>query len=153
MDLLAVNPRERKESLRVTEAASLAHERDRTSLFIYGGLMRGFDLHHYMTGATFIGEGRVRGKLVSLGRYPGLVTGNGDVRGELYELEDPAQLEMLDDLEEYDPERAEASEYVRAEREVRLDDGRTCRAWVYVYNRDTTGCAEIASGDWHRRPV
>jgi gamma-glutamylcyclotransferase (GGCT)/AIG2-like uncharacterized protein YtfP len=139
--------------LRVTEAASLAHGRDpeRTSLFIYGSLMRGFDLHHYMTGATFIGEGRVRGKLVSLGRYPGLVAGSQYVRGELYELDDPAQLEALDDLEEYYPERAEDSEYVRAEREVLLDDGRTRRAWMYIYNRDATGYPAIASGDWRRR--
>jgi gamma-glutamylcyclotransferase (GGCT)/AIG2-like uncharacterized protein YtfP len=139
--------------LRVTEAASLARERgaERASLFIYGSLMRGFDLHHYMTGATFIGEGRIRGTLVNLGRYPGLVAGRGDVRGELYALEDPAQLEALDDLEEYDPERVENSEYVRAERDVQLDDGRTCRAWVYVYTRDATGYPAIASGDWRRR--
>jgi len=139
--------------LRVADAASWAHERDpeRALLFIYGGLMRGFDLHHYMMGATFIGQGRVHGKLVTLGRYPGLIDGTGDVRGELYQLDDPAQLEALDDLEEYDPERPEQSEYIRAVREVRLDDGRTCSAWVYVYNRDAKDCPAIATGDWRRR--
>ncbi|MBV8461483.1 MAG: gamma-glutamylcyclotransferase [Candidatus Eremiobacteraeota bacterium] len=139
--------------MRVADAASWAHERDpeRALLFIYGSLMRGFELYHYMMGATFIGQGRVQGTLVSLGRYPGLIAGAGDVHGELYQLEDPAQLEALDDLEEYDPERPEQSEYTRTEREIRLDDGRTCSAWVYIYNRDTKGCPVIVSGDWHRR--
>lgn len=150
---MRVNPKEWNEFLRVTDAASLARDGNRESvlLFIYGSLMRGLELHQYMSGATFIGEGHVRGTLVSLGRYPGMIEGTRDVRGEVYELDDAAQLEALDDLEAYDPERPEVSEYVRAERDVVLDDGRRCRAWTYLYNRDVSGLPDVASGDWRKR--
>lgn len=136
----------------MTDAASLARDDDgkRALLFIYGTLMRGLALHHHMAGATFIGAGRVRGTLVSLGRYPGLVDGSHDVRGELYELEDPGHLEALDDVEDYDPEHPEDSEYLRTKRDVLLDSGQRYRAWIYLYNRDATGCPPVSSGDWRR---
>jgi gamma-glutamylcyclotransferase (GGCT)/AIG2-like uncharacterized protein YtfP len=138
--------------LRVTGAASLGGEQtaDNAFIFIYGSLMRGFDLHHYIAGATFVGTGSTRGMLVALGHYPGLIDGAGQVQGEIYRLDDAARLEALDDLEEYDPANPEGSDYLRMERDVVRTDGSTLRAWVYVYNRDTAGSAVVTSGDWRR---
>ena len=121
-------------------------------VFVYGLLMRGFDLHHYMSGAEFLGEGKIAGRLISLGRYPGLVAGEGEVCGELYRFADLAPaLEVLDDVEEYDPANPEGSLYLRTARAVRTDDGRTLLAWTYAYNKPPTGAPAVTSGDWRRR--
>jgi gamma-glutamylcyclotransferase (GGCT)/AIG2-like uncharacterized protein YtfP len=122
---------------------------DVVRLFVYGGLMRGFDLHHYLAGCTFEGEGSAPGVLYRAGRYPALVNGNGRVQGEVYRLRDPAaDLESLDELEEYDPTHPESSLYVRRTCEVRLHDGSMIRAWVYAYQRDVSALERIENGDW-----
>jgi len=114
--------------------------------------MRGFDLHHYLASATFIGDGWIAGRLVALGRYPGLLDGNGKVSGEIYLLEDvAASLESLDDLEEFDPADPQHSVYVRSVRDVHGHDGAIVRAWVYVYNRDASAAPLIENGDWRQR--
>jgi gamma-glutamylcyclotransferase (GGCT)/AIG2-like uncharacterized protein YtfP len=140
--------------LRVAAARSLADKRtvDTAFIFVYGGLMRGFDLHHYLSGATFIGEGWIAGRLVALGRYPGLLDGDGKVIGEIYRLEDvAASLEALDDLEEFDPADPRQSVYLRVVRDVHGEDGATMSAWVYVYNRDASTAPFIRNGDWRQR--
>jgi gamma-glutamylcyclotransferase (GGCT)/AIG2-like uncharacterized protein YtfP len=118
-------------------------------LFVYGALMRGCELHHHMERASFSGEGSTRGRLFSFGQYAGLVDGEGRVRGELYRFDDlPAALDILDDVEDYNPAEPERSLYVRVVRPVRMDDGRTVDAWVYVFNGSTAGAAQIEGGDW-----
>ena len=123
---------------------------DTAFIFVYGGLMRGFDLHHYLAGATFVGEGWVAGRLVSVGRYPGLLDGDGQVSGEIYRLEDAASLEALDDLEEFDPADPERSEYLRIVRDVHGENGATVSAWLYLYNRDASTAPDITSGNWRQ---
>ncbi len=113
--------------------------------------MRGFDLHHHLAGASFVAEGWTQGTLVALGRYPGLIDGAGRVAGEVYRLEDPAaSLEALDDLEEFDPADPANSAYRRVMRDVEAADGSVTRAWVYVYNRATTGMPVVDGGQWRR---
>jgi gamma-glutamylcyclotransferase (GGCT)/AIG2-like uncharacterized protein YtfP len=131
----------------------LADERtvDTAFIFVYGALMRGFDLHHYMASATFVGEGTIRGRLVALGRYPGLLDGDGKVVGELYRLDDvAARLETLDDIEEFDPADPDKSEYLRIVRDVHCKDGSTARAWVYLYNGDASAAPAVKGGDWRQ---
>ena len=134
----------------MSEAASLDDNAQpaHTLLFVYGSLMRGLELHEQLAGALFVARGRISGTLVSLGEYPGLIEGDGDVHGELYRLDSAAMLCAIDDLEEYDAQRPEQSLYLRVERDVRLDDGSTVRACVYLYNRDARDVSIIASGDW-----
>ena len=116
--------------------------------------MRGFDLHHYLAGSTYIGDGWVAGQLISLGRYPGLLDGDGKVSGEIYRLEDvAASLEALDDLEDFDPADPDRCIYLRVIRDVHGEDGAITSAWVYVYNGDASAAPVIKSGDWRRSPT
>ena len=116
-------------------------------LFAYGTLMRGYPLHRALAGgATLLGEGRAAGRLLDLGRYPGLVKGRGAVRGEVYRLDDPQLLSVLD--------REEGYNFVRRHAVVTLVDGRRARAWVYGYRGPRERAVPIPHGDYRRaRPA
>ena len=110
-------------------------------LFAYGTLMRGYPLHRVLArGATFVGAGRVRGVLLDLGRYPGLVAGRGAVTGELYRLDEPELLGTLDREEGYNFERRRST--------VTLADGRRARAWIYRYRGPRERAVPIPAGDY-----
>jgi len=105
--------------------------------------MRGYALHGLLArGAAFLGEGRVRGHLLDLRRYPGLVDGVGWVRGELYRLNDRELLHALDRQEGYNFERCRAG--------ISLTDGRRSRAWVYRYRGPQERAVPIRDGDYRR---
>src|SRR5262247_268566 len=76
-------------------------------LFAYGTLMRGYPLHRVLArGAAYLGPGNIRGALLDLGAYPGLVEGRGAVTGEVYRLDaSPELLPALDREEGYNFER------------------------------------------------
>jgi gamma-glutamylcyclotransferase (GGCT)/AIG2-like uncharacterized protein YtfP len=117
-------------------------------VFVYGTLKRGGRYHEVMAsaGGSFLGTARITGRLVSLGDYPGLLPGDGIVRGEVYRV--PAShLHVLDRLEDWDPLDPAGSEYER--RWTPLDDGPVASAWVYWYNpaRLPPGF-EPLTGDW-----
>jgi len=89
----------------------------------------------------------MRGRLFSLGSYPGVVSSSREgewVRGELYSIHDPRWI--LPALDSY--EGPEQFERVRVD--VLLDSGDHVPAWVYVY-RGAQGGKWIRSGDWLRR--
>jgi gamma-glutamylcyclotransferase (GGCT)/AIG2-like uncharacterized protein YtfP len=120
-------------------------------VFVYGTLMRGLSRHHFMSDGRLKGEASAKGRLISLGEYPALLDGAGTVRGELYAFDDlPAALDILDDVENFDPANPEHSEYVREVRRVERDDGEQIRAWLYIYNRPAEDAPIISSGDWRR---
>ena len=105
--------------------------------------MRGYALHRVLArGATFLGEGTVAGSLLDLGHYPGLVGGAGRVRGELYRLDDPELLPVLD--------REEGYNFRRSTTIVTLVSGRRLRAWVYRYCGAREGAMPIPHGDYRR---
>ncbi len=105
--------------------------------------MRGYALHRWLARAsTYLGEASVRGALLDLRAYPGLVDGDGRVRGELYRLHDRELLPVLDRQEGYNFERRRAG--------VRLADGRRSQAWVYRYRGAREGAVLIAHGDYRR---
>lgn len=61
-------------------------------LFVYGTLKKGYHAHELLKGAKFLGFGYTTKdyKLISLGRYPGLLTcsnGTNNVEGEIYEID------------------------------------------------------------------
>jgi gamma-glutamylcyclotransferase (GGCT)/AIG2-like uncharacterized protein YtfP len=119
------------------------------SVFVYGSLMRGLELHRHIEFGTFVSQGTTKGVLLSLGRYPGLVDGDAIVRGEIYRFADlPAALDVLDDIEDFDATNPDGSMYVRVARPVMTDDGQEVISWLYVYNQPTQGAVPIQSGDW-----
>jgi len=128
-----------------------AQPSDATDLvFVYGLLKRGFSLHHHMSLGVFIGDATVSGLLYSLGQYPGLVEGTGSVHGEVFRFDDIAvALEVLDEVEQYDPLNPDGSEYLRVIMHTRLDaSGDDVATWCYVYNKSIATSSLIKSGAW-----
>ena len=109
--------------------------------------MKGYGLHGVLVrGARFVEPGKVRGRLLDLGAYPGLVTGVGQVKGEVYRVEDPELLPVLDDEEGYNFERSRVF--------ATLASGRHVRVWVYRYRGPREGAVPILDGDYRRaRPL
>ena len=109
--------------------------------------MRGYPLHRALRrGASLVGAGSVRGRLLDLGAYPGLIAGGGRVRGEVYRLDAAELLPVLD--------REEGDNFVRRHAVVTLVDGRRARAWVYGYRGPRERAVPIPHGDYRRaRPA
>jgi len=106
--------------------------------------MRGLPRHRFLgPRAVFLAEGRVRGVLLDLRHYPGLVAGEGSVKGELYRLDDPEVLPAIDREEGYNFDR-------RLTAVVRADGGRA-RAWIYWYRGPRDRARIIPEGDWRSR--
>ena len=89
----------------------------------------------------------VRGRLFDLGPYPGLVEGDGRVRGELFEVVDPAIWKTLDDFEECG---ADPPLFVR--RSTRLI-APVINSWVYFYTRPVGVRRRIRRGRWPVRAL
>jgi gamma-glutamylcyclotransferase (GGCT)/AIG2-like uncharacterized protein YtfP len=115
-----------------------------TLLFAYGTLMHGFPLHRVLAGrARLVSTATVCGRLLSLGAYPGLVEGEGRVRGELYELPSAELLATVD--------REEGYNFERCLTEVTPAEGRSVRAWAYWYRGPRGRSVPIPAGDWRTR--
>jgi gamma-glutamylcyclotransferase (GGCT)/AIG2-like uncharacterized protein YtfP len=119
------------------------------TLFIYGTLMPGLRLEAEMHGARFLGAAQVPGRLVDLGRYPGLLSGEGVVTGEVYEVDD-THLARLDVVEDMVPGNRVASQYWREVVTVCGGPLQGQQVQTYVYNRPVNGCTSIAHGDYRR---
>jgi gamma-glutamylcyclotransferase (GGCT)/AIG2-like uncharacterized protein YtfP len=114
-------------------------------LFVYGTLKRGFPLHKHLKEARFLGEAELSNYLMyDLGWYPGIVPGPGKVRGEVYEVS-LATLALLDEIE------AEGEEYERRLLPVRLSDGRTIEAFVYIYLGEVSRRPLVKEGVWEKK--
>jgi len=106
--------------------------------------MRGLERHRFLAvGTTLIGRGTVRGRLLSLGRYPRIVDGGDRVTGELYRIDDEELLPAID--------REEGYNFLRRRAVVTLTDGRRARAWIYRYRGPRERAAVIPAGDWRNR--
>lgn len=107
-----------------------------------------------------IGECRVRGRLVDLGEYPGLVLdGHSTVRAELYALpfggvgsqglrDFRSAMAAIDEFEGVNPDDPAASEYVRRYVELAAPEG--AAAWVYVLNKPSRRAQPLEVGDWRK---
>ena len=130
-----------------------------TFLFVYGTLRPGHapaSVAAYVDRCACAGAGCTPGRLYDLRHYPGAVLDDDDagrgqlVHGELIEIPDDATLRRLDAYEGYNLADPAGSLFVRTTCDVTTDDGRTVRAWVYVYNRDVAGARPVPGGRYHR---
>ena len=119
------------------------------TLFIYGTLLPGLRLEAEMHGARFVGPAHILGRLIDVGYYPGLLRGDGQVTGEVYEVDD-AQLARLDGVEGMVHGDRAASQYWREEVTVLSGPLQGQRVETYLYNRPVDGCTPIAHGDYRR---
>jgi gamma-glutamylcyclotransferase (GGCT)/AIG2-like uncharacterized protein YtfP len=97
-------------------------------LFVYGTLKKGNERHHYLKGCQFIGYGKAKGFILyDLGEFPGMIKGDGEVAGEVYEV--PESL-----LKEIDWVEGVPDLFRRELIEVLLEDGQIVSAYAYIYN-------------------
>lgn len=103
-----------------------------------------------------VGRGRVPGILYDVGSYPGAVRKAGTrayILGDVYRLRDSDRaLKVLDRYEGWNEKKPESSEFRRSRVAVDMGGGKRIHAWIYLYNRSTTGLPRISSGDYLKRP-
>lgn len=104
--------------------------------------MRGFPLHGLLVPwAELVGRGRVRGRLLDLGRYPAAVPDpHGEVRGEVYRIRRDEAWAALDS--------AEGPQYHRGQTTVRLDGGGQVTAWIFWYRGPLDRAVPVPGGDY-----
>ncbi len=120
----------------------------RELVFVYGTLRRGGSNHFRMSGADFVADGVVRGKIYRIAWYPGLVLGEeGEVRGEVYSV-DAGQLLELDTFEGLSAGEIEGSEYRRVKTVVHRRGGSTLAAWAWEWIGPFDVSSLIPEGDW-----
>ena len=122
-------------------------------LFVYGTLARtvGHEMHkHLVRHADYAGQGTFNGILYRVAHYPGATaSSNPDdvVHGELYGLRDAdALFAALDPYESCGPDDPKPTKYVRVTATIHKPGGEAVTAWIYLYNRDVSALARIASG-------
>jgi len=111
-----------------------------TPLFIYGTLhpdRAPAEIASAVRRLTSIGAATVRGRLLDLGAYPGVLldTTAPVIPGELFLVPDDETLAALDAYEDFRPASPEASLFLRVEAAATLPDGSSLNCWVYIYNR------------------
>ncbi len=125
------------------------------NLFVYGSLRSGFrnPIYNYLTKYFHLeGEAVVKGILYDMGKYPVALptTEEKFISGELYTVNIPAEftwaIEQLDDYEGLNVEEGETPLYKREQVQV-YRKGKPIDAWIYWFNGNVEGKAEIESGD------
>lgn len=127
-------------------------------LFVYGTLRRGTGVAQaewLEQVAVHKGMATLAGRLVDLGRYPGLLPATNPqekVQGELYELpEDGAVLEQLDRYEGCHPDDEQPHEYCRIVCTATDEDGVRVWCWTYLYQWPVEPGQILDNGDWLSR--
>jgi gamma-glutamylaminecyclotransferase len=92
-------------------------------LFVYGTLKKGYRLHGYLENSPFLKEAQIPNHvLLDLGSFPGMVLGEGKVKGEIYEVSD----EVIDTLD-----HVEGTPTFYNRETVTTDEGEQVFAYVY----------------------
>ncbi len=124
-------------------------------MFVYGTLRKdgASPMAHIIDEyCDLIGEGYIHGCLYDLGRYPGVIVGNGHtgkVFGQLFKLKDEQKvLTEFDYYEECSDDFPKPHLYIREVVDVFQRASEPQKAWVYIYNRDVSKATEIPEGDY-----
>lgn len=98
-------------------------------------------------GTDPIGRGWIRARLYDAGGFPAAVPDErARVVGEVRRLRRPDRTLAL--LDRYERAGGPDPLFRREAATVHLEGDGSVRAWVYFWERDTSGLAEIESGDW-----
>ena len=119
-------------------------------VFVYGTLRRGGCNHVRMEGARWLGTGTVRGRLYSLGWYPGLVLDShaGEVHGDVFEVTAASHLADLDTYEGCHADQPGPHEYQRVTARVAMAHG-PVDAWMWVWQPPADAeRAQMLCGNW-----
>ena len=112
-------------------------------IWVYGTLRRGESNHRLLRESAYLGQwwSPPNFYLIDLGEYPGIISGQQSVLGEIYVADGPtmAKLDALEDV---------PHEYTR---EMMLTPWG--EAFYYHYRMECSGLAAIPSGDWRCRFV
>ncbi len=129
------------------------------ALFVYGTLKRGqLNCSLLTPHARSTERGWIRGRLFDVGLFPALTEGEGQVYGELVQLDAENLAEVLaviDALEEYREDDPDGSTYLRRVVEVTTGGGGTAHAYAYFYNVGHKAMPQVESflpvdsGEWH----
>lgn len=122
------------------------------TVFVYGTLLKGQKNHNFfLWNSEYIGKAKVEGfNMYDIGAFPGIVPGDGTVKGELYEVS-KGTLSDLDYLE------GEGSLYIRKCKYAYESSGKRHLALIYEYNHSVEGLDKIAevfqpySKEWKKR--
>jgi gamma-glutamylcyclotransferase (GGCT)/AIG2-like uncharacterized protein YtfP len=124
-------------------------------LFVYGTLRKSLNhvMHRVLVhNAEFMGHACFQGKLLDLGKYPGVVSSKNRrerVYGEVYLLTEPqAVLPKLDHYEGCSLEFHFPREFVRKRVSVTLKSGQQIQVWIYLYNDSPDNARIIPGGDY-----
>lgn len=124
-------------------------------IFVYGTLRpnAGHEMNRVLERfGDLVGRGKVHGILYHVGDYPAAVRKPGTrafIRGDVYSLRDSDRaLKILDRYEGLNEKKPKSAEFKRSRVVVDLGAGKKVRAWIYLYNRPTTGLPKIRSGDY-----
>ena len=121
---------------------------DPKHVFVYGTLRPALatgEPRLLIEGLRRAGPATIRGRLIDLGEYPGLLEGSGVVHGDLLEIETAAQLATLDAYEGCGPP---CPLYRRAVAIAKRPDGTHTPVWAYWYCQAVTAAPPIADGDY-----
>jgi gamma-glutamylcyclotransferase (GGCT)/AIG2-like uncharacterized protein YtfP len=126
---------------------------DKQYIAFYGTLLKAqhMPIREYLKDKLLAkGNCLISGNIYDMGRYPALKLDENRslVRGELYEIDDPAPLKLLDDYEAKDNIDSSLPGFTR--RLVQLDSPNQT-AWVYEYDGPVNTNDLIVSGDWSKK--
>ena len=123
---------------------------DSVKFFVYGTLKEGGHFAKHFDSARLSSKpARISGfDLYSLGPFPAICDGTGEVVGELHTYSHGDEIiRQFDRIEGY-REGSSSNLYNRRKVSVTLDDGTTDEAFIYVFGGEITGQKKIESGVW-----
>lgn len=116
-------------------------------IFVYGALRKGASNDWRMKDAQWLGPAEVKGTLLKIDWYPGLVLGVGtSVKGEVYEVS-PELMKELDEFEGIGLEDERKGEYHRIKAEVAFEE-EPLNVWIYEWLKGVEGYSVVENGDW-----
>jgi len=114
------------------------------------GLLRvgqsGFNKFGLEQAFSYMGPCKIAGKMLDMDGFPGLFAGEGVVVGDLFRIVDPQIMISLDEFEDFWPQQAEKSRYVR--KKTQLIAPEATQAWLYHCLLPATDRPQVLDGDW-----